>query len=335
VSATIYDIADKANVSIATVSRVFSNHPRVSEKTRAKVLAIAEQHHYYPNVSAQALARQNSFMMAAVVPMLTNYFFMEVLRGVQDKMAESGYDLMVFSVSDPSESMTPLYRAMQKGRSEGVFLFSTYLPDAEAKRLAKNGHPILLVDCCHDLLDSIAVDNVAGAYVATQHLLQLGHQKIALLGADPVSGPAQERKRGFLQAIWEAGLYVPESMIQDCTNCTSHGFSEEAGYQTAMKVLELHPDIEAFFAMSDIQALGALKALHQHGKVPGQDVSIIGFDDIQVAEYVGLTTMRQPMYEMGQQAFELLKSKMEGNRTVTGLRKMAPQLIVRSSTRNL
>lgn len=331
-SATIYDIADKANVSIATVSRVFSNHPRVSEKTRAKVLAIAEQYHYYPNVSAQTLARQNSYMLAAVVPMLTNYFFMEVLRGVQDRMASSGYDLMVFSVSDPSESFSQLQRATQKGRSEGVFLFSTYLSDADSKRLQKAGHPVLMVDCYDDLLDSVSVDNLLGAYQATQHLLAQGYTKIGLLGADPISIPAQERKKGFLKAIQEANVVIPTTMMADCVNCAFHGFSESSGYQTAMEILSFHPEVEAFFAMSDTQALGALKAIKEKGRIVGKDIAIIGFDDIQIAEYVGLSTIRQPMYEMGQKAFDMLKSKIESKKDINQQQKLAPELVVRHSS---
>ena len=331
-SATIYDIAEKANVSIATVSRVFSNHPRVSDKTREKVLAIADQYQYFPNVSAQTLARQNSYMIAAVVPMLTNYFFMEVLRGVQEQMALSDFELMVFSVSDPSESLLHLQKATQKGRSEGVFLFSTYLTDADAKKVVKNTHPLMMVDCYHAAFESLCVDNVFGGYQATQHLLAQGYTKIALLGAAPISIPAQERKKGFLKAMEEAGIAVPPTMMQDCMDCAFHGFSENSGYITAQKIFENHPDVEAFFAMSDIQALGAMQAIKERGRVIGKDIAIIGFDDIQVAQYVGLSTVRQPMYEMGQKAFDILKAKIEGTSKIVKQEKLAPRLIIRDSS---
>ncbi|MDX1741089.1 MAG: LacI family DNA-binding transcriptional regulator, partial [Rhodothermales bacterium] len=152
---TIYDIAERAKVSIATVSRVLNNNPRVSAKTRSRVLEVAQELGYEPHPSARSLARRRSSVVSAVIPMVTNYFFMEVLRGLQDRLGQSEFDLLVYTARTVEEVGTQLDRALHRGRSAGVLLFSTPIGEHHIARMRRFGQPVVLVDCSHPEFDSV------------------------------------------------------------------------------------------------------------------------------------------------------------------------------------
>jgi LacI family transcriptional regulator len=332
---TIYDIAEKADVSIATVSRAFNNHPRVSEKTRKRIFEIAELHHYQPNISARNLARQSSFVVSAVIPMVTNYFFMEVLRGLQDKLAESDFDLMVYSILTPEQADEQLSRALQKGRSEGVLLFSTWITDEQAQWLNKAHTPLILVDSYHAAFDSMTVDNEHGGYLATKHLIDLGHKRIGLVAGNSVSTPARERHKGYKRAIEEAGFEVDANLVSESGDERFHGFSEEEGYKSMMALLEQNQgSLDAVFFTSDVQALGGLRALKDSGLRVPEDVALIGYDDVKLASYAGLSTMRQPMYEMGCTAVDMLFKRMKNPEKAAEHHTFSAELMVRESSKN-
>ncbi len=159
---TIYDIAEAAGVSIATVSRVFNDNPRVSESTRAAVMEVADKLGYQPHASARSLARQQTETISAIVPMLSNYFYAEVLKGLQDRMAETSFDLLVYSAPTLDEVEGQLEKALHRGRSAGVMLFSAPVRDGLEQRLQQSDIPVVLVDCYHPAYDSISTDNRRG-----------------------------------------------------------------------------------------------------------------------------------------------------------------------------
>ncbi len=307
---TIYDIAKQAGVSIATVSRVFSGSAPVAEATRERVFAVAEELGYEPNVSARSLARKSTGLLAAVVPMLTSYFFMEVIRGVQDRLAESDYDLLVFASRSPEHVDAQLARAVQKGRADGLLLCSTPLtpPRAEVLRAAA---PAVLVDSVHPDFDSVAVNNREGGYVATRHLLDAGYERVALIAPHAASVPGLERRGGYEDALREAGRTVEERLIVTSESEEQHGYTREAGYAAMQHLLRLPEPPDAVFAASDVQALGVLKALREAGLRAPDDVALVGFDDIRTSAYVGLTTLSQPMYEMGKAAIDKLLGRLD------------------------
>lgn len=303
VGTTIYDIAEKASVSIATVSRVLNDHPRVAEETRARVLDVAEELGYQPHVSAQSLARQNSNLVSAVIPVLTNDFYMGVMRGMQDALATTGYDLLVYAARRTEEVDAQLARATQKGRAEGLLLLSTPPSPDQIKLLKRRRQPVVLVDAFHPDFDSISVDNVKGGCLATQHLIEQGHRRIAHITVSPEPAPAQQRHQGYVQALREAGLPVEESLIIGIDK-RPHAFVEEAGYEAMRNLLRRKPRPTAVFVASDMQAIGALRALQEAGLRTPDDMAVVGYDDIQVSQYIGLTTLQQPVYEMGRLAIE-------------------------------
>ena len=335
---TIYDIADRAHVSIATVSRVFNDHPRVSEATRRRVFRVAEQLGYEPHASAQSLARKHTQLISAVVPMMTSYFFMEVLRGVQDRLDESDYDLLVY----PSRTMdgvdVQLQRALQRGRSDGLLLISTPMTGVRARRLAASPRAVVLVDSHHDLLDSVCVDNRAGGAEAVRHLVSRGHERIGLVLPVPGSPPAADRRAGYEDALAEAALPVdPELVVEAEWDHADHGYTRYAGYRGMQLLLDRFADRPAerptaVFVAADVMALGALRAAREAGlAVPG-DLEVVGFDDINSSAYVGLTTLQQPMYDMGTVAIETLMRRMAHPDLPPSHTTFAPRLVVRETT---
>lgn len=330
-SFTIYDIAERAGVSIATVSRVFNNSPRVSPRTRERVLAVAEELGYQPNISAQSLARQHGHLVAAVIPVLTNYFYMEVLRGMQDGLSGSDYDLVVYMAPRPEEVATQLERSSQKGRSEGLLLVSLPLSESRVRRLKASRVPVVVVDGVHADFDSVCVDNVKGGQMAAAHLVEQGYRHIAHITCRAESPPALQRRRGYEEALRAAGVKVEPGLVA-ASSSRPEGFVEEAGYEAMQALLHRKPRPDAVFAASDVEALGALQALQEAGLRPAEDVGLVGFDDIKVSRYVGLTTLRQPMYEMGRLAVEkLLRRLREPEHPITQT-VFAPHLVVRSTT---
>lgn len=337
-SITIYDIADRARVSIATVSRVFNEHPRVSEATRRRVFTVAEELGYEPHASAQSLARQNTQLISAVVPMMTSFFFMEVLRGIQDRLDESAYDLLVYASRTLSRVDGQLGRAVQRGRSDGLLLVSTPLTPERARTLANSRRAVVLVDSSHDDFDSVAIDNRRGGLEATRHLLENGHERIGLVLPVETSVPAAERRAGYVDALTEAGLDVDERLVV-CADWDrdQDGYTRYAGYCGMKALLDRFEGDPAgrptaVFVAADVMALGALRAAHEAGLRLPDDLQMVGFDDTASAAYVGLTTLAQPMVEMGRLATEKLLRRLRDPETPPSHTVFAPQLVVRETS---
>lgn len=325
---TIYDIAAHAEVSIATVSRVFNNSPRVSDETRQRVQHVARTMGYRPHAMAQGLARQSTNLVSAVIPVLTNYFYMEVLRGMQDALAASDFDLIVYSAATPEEVDGQLARALQRGRSEGLLVLSTPLSDERRRRLASARQAVVLVDTEHPDFDSILVDNREGAIRATRHLIERGYERIAHITVHPEPPPARERREGYEQAMAEAGR---EPLIV-ASDRRPYGFCEESGYEAMRTLIGRAERPDAVFVASDVQALGALCALQDAGLTVPDDMAIVGFDDIKVSAYARLTTLRQPMYEMGMLAVERLLAHLADPDLLPRRHLFIPDLVCRTSS---
>lgn len=315
---TIYDIAERAGVSIATVSRVFSGRARVADPTRERVFRIARELGYEPNASARSLARQSTEVISAVLPMMTSFFFMEIIRGIQDCLSEANYDLLVYAGRSPEPVDSQFDRALQPGRSDGLLLCSTPLTPELADRLKSSGYPVALIDCFHPDFDSVAVNNVEGGYAAARHLLSLGRSRIGMILPHPDTPPAIQRREGVERAFRDAGLKVDQSLVYVSHDTIQHGYTREAGYAGMKQLLSRGNPPDAVFAASDAQALGALQAIREAGLDYPEDIAVIGFDDIRTSAYVGLSTLRQPMYEMGKAAADkLLRRIAEPSRPVS------------------
>ncbi len=327
-ASTIYDIAKQAGVSIATVSRVFNHSNNVSESTRQKVMAVAEKVGYHPQAYAQGLASKKSNTIMVVVPVISNYFFMEVLGGIQDKLGELGYELNIFNVTADDHLFEQVEHVLKRRWAEGYLFISIHLDDSQWSQLTKYNVPITLVDEHFEGFDSVSVDNVQGAYRATKCLLDKGYRRVAMLSALKSSKPIRDRLLGYQKALSERGIDFCESLVISGDSLYRDGFTERGGYEAMKKMLDMEEKPDACFCASDIQAVGALKAMKDTGK----SIPIIGYDDIELSEYIGLSTIRQPMRDMGFYATQNLIERMKNTDKAISQTIYSPELIHRSST---
>ena len=330
---TIYDVARKAGVGIGTVSRAMNNSSQIAPKTKEKILAAIKELKYEPHAVAQSLARKKTNMIAVIVPFFTGHFYFELLKGIQEEVTESSYDMILYNVDQIDKTESFLKRTLIERRVDGVLLISLQISDAYAKRFIQSQMPIVLVDSFHPQLDSIKVENEQGAFQATEYLINLGHTRIGMIDGQLRSMPAQVRLEGYQKALKQHGLSFNESyLVISDPSSEKDGFNREAGYQGMQKLLAMGDACpSAVFAASDIQAAGAIRAIKENGlKIP-EDISIIGFDDIELSQYLDLTTVRQPMQEMGSLALHHLIEQMQNKTEEPFLKKYATELIIRSS----
>lgn len=327
-ASTIYDIASKAGVSIATVSRVFNQSDSVSEKTREKVMAIADKMGYHPQANAQGLASRKTNTITAVVPVISNYFFMEVLGGIQDKLNSYDYELTIFNISPSKDTFEQVEHLLKRRSSEGCLFISIHLDQKEWVQLQRYNIPITLIDEYFEGFDSVSVDNSQGAYRAVSYLLKSGYKRIAMLSALETSKPIQSRLKGFRKAYEEAGEDLNYEFIVSGDSTYRDGFTERGGYEAMVKILASEPKFDACFCASDIQAVGALKAMQDLDK----QIPLIGYDDIELAEYIGLSTIRQPMRDMGFFATQNLIDRLGNPDKAISQTIYTPELILRNST---
>lgn len=331
---TIYDLAREAGVGIGTVSRCLNNHPSVSPKTRERVLAVAKRLSYQPHAHAQRLASRRANTVSTIIPFFTNYFFIEVLQGVQDKAAEFGIDLILYGVNNPAEVEYYLRRSMHGGRVDGVMFFSMALPETYVHKFEEMKLPLVVVDAYHDHFDSLLVKNKEGAMQATRHLLSLGHRNIAMINASLDTVPARERLEGYKAALEEANIPFRLDRVVIASNGKQDGFNRDAGYQSMKEILRRsfgRDRITAVFIASDVQAIGALEAARELGIRVPEDIAIVGFDDIELANYAQLTTVRQPMHTMGTIALQMLVDRMKNPDAPPKLSTFLPELVVRKT----
>lgn len=330
---TIYDIAREAKVGVGTVSRVLNNHPSVSPETRDQVLKVAQRLDYRPNASAQRLARRKSRTITAIMPYITNYFFVELLGGIQDFLFERDYDLLLYGVNHPKQIENYLQRSLRSGHSDGMLIASIDLPPDYTQKYLKNNFPIILVDRFNENFDSFFVQNAEGAHAATRYLISLGHSRIAMITGNRETTPTRERSEGYLAAIGEYQHVNSAGILFPVVESTNDGFNKDAGYEIMKSLIGLPGDKRptAVFVASDIQAFGAMHALREAGLRCPEDMSIVSFDDIELAHYYGLTTMRQPIRKLGVLATERLFARMDDPSLEPLHRRFTPELVIRKT----
>jgi LacI family transcriptional regulator len=272
----------------------------------------------------------------AVIPFFTTFFFMEILQGVQSKLSELECDLLLFGVNHPDQLEDSMRHHILRNRVDGILFFSMRMPEIFVKQFIHHQTPVVLVDSYHKRFDSLDVDNQQGAYVATNHLIASGHRRIGMLNGNLESVPARERLRGFRKAMEDAQLHIDPSLLKNTVSPRLDGFTREAGYEVMQEFLKLGKKMpSAIFVSSDIQAAGALAAIAESGMKCPDDISIVGFDDIELASHLGLTTMRQPMFEMGKLAAEVLLARLGQAKREPVHTMFVPKLIIRKTTEGL
>jgi LacI family transcriptional regulator len=328
-SASIKEVALKAGVSIATVSRVLNNTGPVAEETRRRIQETIEKLRYVPHGAARSLITNQTETMGVLLPDLYGEFFSEVIRGVDLAARRSGYHVLVSGFHSDRAEIEAVLRAM-RGRVDGLIVLS---PDVDAQTLRRNlpeTLPVVLLNTPVDgaSFDAIQIDNYGGAFAMVRHLTTLGHRRIALLKGPAENLDARERLRGYREALRSLGAEVSERLEIE------GDFSEESGYQAGERLLALAPRPTAVFAANDSMAIGCLLALRAAGvRVPG-DVAVAGFDDIPIARYVtpALSSVHVPIAELGTRAMERLLHAVESkNEHERRQETVATTLVVRDS----
>jgi LacI family transcriptional regulator len=327
--ATIRDVAKKANVSTATVSRVLNHSPAVSDDTRSRVNAAIEALDYKPNPAARRLSAGRTNTIAVILPLFTLPSFVERLRGIHDELVSHDYDMVLYSVDTAEKRDEYFSRMAHTSRADGLLLVSLPPDDEQASRFIRAGVPVVLVDANHPKLNRVYVDDQRGGYDATCHLIQLGHRKIAYVSDfldTPFHPSMQERYDGYRQALQDASIeFRPEYHVFDIHDRT-------AARQLAHQLLTLNDPPTAIFAASDTQAIGVMDAAFERGIHIPNELSVIGFDGIRDSEYVHLTTMQQPLYESGITGAQLLLTLLKNNHEAPQERILSINLLERNTT---
>jgi LacI family transcriptional regulator len=328
---TIADVAAKAGVGAGTVSRVLNDSPRVSTETRAKVLAAIEELDYRPNPLARGLSRGRCQTLGVVVPFFTHASAVERLRGVVAAVDGSRYDLVLFNVESPVHRDEHFASLNRRDRADGLLVVSIPPPDGSLGRLAAAGMPVVLLDTRGPGVPAVVTDDVEGGRIATRHLLNLGHERIAFIGDEPENPfgftSSAEREIGYLATMQDAGAPVRAGYVR-------HGpHVRTVARRLTEELLARHDPPTAVFAASDVQALGVLEAARAAGLRVPEDFSVVGFDDVEVSRYAGLTTVRQPLYESGYAAASLLLDALGADGPLAPtMTELALKLVVRSTT---
>ena len=309
-------MAERAGVGIGTVSRVLNDSPGVAHATRVRVRAVMDELGYRPSAAARNLSLGRTQTLGVIAPFFTSPSVVERLRGIDDVVGGSAYDLTLFNIETRDQRRAALRRFARRDRVDGVIVISLPLRPAEVRALHRDGLPTVLVDVAHALLPNVAIDDVAGGAMAARHLLVAGHRHVAFVG-DVEDNPfafasSQRRLEGFRRALGEAGVTLPANRIR------RGPFGRESAVHLTRQLLALRRRPSAIFAASDVQAFGVLDAAARAGlSVPG-DLSVIGFDDIELAAAIGLTTVRQPLRESGRLGARLLLHALSGEEASVG-----------------
>lgn len=328
---TLKDVAKEAGVDIATVSRALNGSYGVHKDTRERVSAVAKRLDYKVNQMARGLAVGRSHTLGLLVPDIGNPFVTELVRGAEDAAYAAGYHILLCNSYLDAAREVQYMRSLLEKRVEGILMHSVQsLSKLEIKELISSEVPVVLLHqpSTAVVFSGVSVNQFEGGLLAGKHLVELGHRKIAYLSGPRGHGNFAERAKGFLKAI--------ASSKQKVMSIVMHGApSFEGGYQMAKKLLEQNPGVTAIFAANDVTAFGIARAIFEAGLSIPDDISLIGFDNVEFANVVRppLTTIHQPKYEMGQAAVEILigLARSDGL-SVPEQREFGVRLVTRSST---
>ncbi len=326
------DIAQRAGVSIMTVSKALRGEPDVSPATRARIKALAQQMGYVPDSAAQGLRSRTSKTLGVIISSITNPIYARIVRAIEEHAHEAGYDLFISQTHNNTEREEVCIRRLMARRVDGLLISPVYRIEPEARvyqELLTGGTPTVLIGppapFC-SAFPSVSSDDARASYAATKHLLDLGHKRIAFFTGRLVAPWAQERLEGYRRALREANLDVDERLV------FTAGSTIEDGVKSGLQLLNENCHATAVQAVNDLVAVGCANAfLHQGLQIP-RDISLVGFGNIRVSEHfrVPLTTIRQPKFQLGVAAMETMFKVLRRDRVES--RRLPAELLVREST---
>lgn len=292
----IKDVARKAGVSISTVSRVVNDSKAVRPKTKERVLKAIEELGYKPNAIARSLKIKNTKTIGIMIPDISNQFFPEVVRGVEDVANMYEYNIFLCNTDMDREKEIQYFNALEEKQVDGLIFMGNNIPEELGKRFETCDIPIVLIGTDYGDLPSVTINNAQASKDVVNYLIKKGHESIAMITGkayDPIVGVA--RKNGYIEALEEAEIAYNEELIIE------GGYRFKSGYEGAKKLLSLKNPPTAIFVASDEMAIGVMRAALEKGVVIPDELAIVGFDNIDMAGklYPSLSTVAQPMYEMG------------------------------------
>ncbi|NLG84365.1 MAG: LacI family transcriptional regulator [Firmicutes bacterium] len=310
---TIKDLATMAGVASSTISRVLNNNPGVSAETRARIRRLIEETGFKPSAKARSFFHGRAGAVGLLIPrpneyVFSNPFYLDIMRGAADAAMEAKMNLLL--VTAEKDFYDYLY---EEQRVDGLILASTREDDMGILRLIEEGHPFVLIGRFKDgaELNQIEVDDLAAAREATEYLISLGHRRIAFIGGPITVASGRDRYEGYRQALGRHGIPFDEALVvlDDLP-------LPATGERRAKEILARRPETTAFFAFNDLVAVGVMEALRSMGRQPGEDISVLGFDDLFIARYTvpPLTTIRQSGYDKGALAVKRLLEVLAGDR---------------------
>ena len=310
---TITQIAQKAKVSVATVSRVINDAACVKPETRERVLKIIEEYDYVPNSSAQSLSKSSSQNIGVILPALENPFFQRVLRGVTRVADEKGYNILIYNTDEQVEKEHRILRSAKGADLAGLMISPVIYQDYEANEILKtferNNIPVVLVDRSIEGSDfnQVLVDNEKGAYDAVSSLIKAGHEKIGFLKGDSNVYPIREREHGYLRALDESGIAFRKEYVISCDQ------KYDIAYRNMKNLMEQPDPPTAIFTSNNMMTLACVRYLLQKGFRIGEDISLIGFDEIEMFELLNIriSTVTRSEEEMGEAAMEMILRRMK------------------------
>lgn len=331
---TIKDVAREAGVSHTTVSRSLHGHPAIPDDTANRIKKIANELGYVPSAVARGLKNNRSGVLGVVMQRIIDPFYSEVLDGIEDELQTHDYCILIASRQRNNKSDKSIVRMMSERRVDGIIITSTAVSEAQRLKLNQFGVPAVIIhnQAAQDIANSVFHDDIEGGFQLTNHLINLGHSKIGYIGNTETERSSTDRLKGLQKALREAGLPLREDWIVE-----DHKGLPQNGAIAADKLLRLAEQPTAVVCFNDMMAMGAMQQFIQAGCRVPEDVSITGFDDIEIAAFVNppLTTFQQPRYKIGQVAAQMIVSIVEDDKPggiEPGAVKLTGKLIVRSST---
>ncbi|MCX7842547.1 MAG: LacI family DNA-binding transcriptional regulator [Clostridia bacterium] len=327
--ATIQDVAKAAGVSVATVSRVLNNSGLVQEETRETVMEAIRALNYQPNLLGRNLRRMETRMILVLLPNISNPFYSRIVKGIEDVAHKNGYNIMLCN-TDSDKMRERIYLELLKKRlSDGIILMASELSREELLELGKN-YPV--VQCCEYREDveitHVSIDNYSAAKKAVNHLIGQGHKRIAMISCKNNFLSTVQREAGYKKVLEESGIEFDPDLL-------AYGdYGYKSGLRTAKQFLSMQDKPTAIFAISDMMAIGAIKAVRQAGlKIP-EDIAVVGFDNINFASMCEpeLTTVSQPKYDIGCYTMEFLIRQIKGESKSSQAIFLEHELIIRAST---
>lgn len=327
--ATIKDVAKASGVSVATVSRVINNSTSVSKNTRDSVMQAIKDLNYQPNLLGRNLRRTETRMVLVLLPTISNPFYARIVKGMEDVAHKNGYNIMLCN-TDSDRGREKLYLNLLRNRLSDAVVFMG--PELDKEELTEIGECFPVVQCCEykegARVSHVSIDNFAAAYTAVRHLIGLGHSRIGLITSGNSFVSTIQRKNGYSKALKDSGLSFSKSMVK----YGDYGF--KSGLRAAKQFLAMEEKPTAIFAISDIMAIGAMRAVKEAGMKVPDDVAVMGFDDVSFASMCAplLTTISQPKYDLGCIAMELLLKQIRGEMKEPEDIFLEHELIIREST---